>query len=132
VATNEYCRFSRAARVARLSACDARNFVASALTQRNTLVGGWSYSDRAVNAAWSQTHARYNNEHFWDSQVFDDQFNAIAHPTRALLDELYRDHHVRWIFVDIRDAPVDLAALDRLALRRFAGPSTVVWQLRAP
>jgi hypothetical protein len=132
VATNEYCRFARDARRARLSNCDARNFVASALTQRHTLVGGWSYADRAVNAAWAQTHARYDNEHFWDSQLFDDQFQAVARPTTALLDMLYVRYHVRWIFADLRDPPVDVAALDKLAVRRFVGPSTEVWQLRTP
>jgi hypothetical protein len=132
VATNEYCRFDRTARLIGVSPCDARNFVASALTQRHTLVGGWSYADRAVNAAWSQTRARYNNERFWDRQAFDDQFNAVAHPTRALLDKLYRVYHVRWIFADVRDVPVDATALDKLAVRRFAGPSTEVWQLQAP
>lgn len=132
VATNDYCRFDRAARLIGASACDARNFVASALTQRHTLVGGWSYADRAVSAAWSQTEARYNNERFWDRQAFDDQFNAVAHPTRALLEKLYREYHVRWIFADVRDGPVDATALDQLAVRRFAGPSTEVWQLQAP
>ena len=36
------------------------------------------------------------------------------------------------MFVDLRDGPVNVAALDHLAIARFIGPSTQVWQLRTP
>ena len=137
VATNMYCRFDRVARRGQLSGCDARNFVAAALTQRSTLVGGWAYSDRAVSGSWSPnpvTHKRvsYKNQPFWDTALFNEQFNSVAHPTVAILNDLYRHHHVRWIFVDLRDGPVDVATLDQLAISRFVGPSTEVWQLKTP
>jgi hypothetical protein len=131
VATNMYCRFDRAVRLRHLRPCDARNFVASALTQRHTLVGGWGYADRVVSSAW-QLKTAYRNAPFWDQALSDQQYDAFAHPTAALLDDLYKRHHVRWIFVDLRDKPVAVAALDRLAVRRFLGPTTEVWQLRKP
>lgn len=131
VATNMYCRFDRSVRLRHREPCDARNFVASALTQRHTLVGGWGYADRVVSSAWDLKTA-YRNAPFWDQALSDQQYDAFAHPTAALLDELYTAHHVRWIFVDLRDKPVAAAALDRLAVRRFRGPTTEVWQLRKP
>jgi hypothetical protein len=132
IATNMYCRYARAARRKLSEPCDARNFVASAVTERRTLVGGWGYADRVVDAAWSQRTVRYNNEPFWDRALFHKQHEAITHPTAAVLDDLYAHHHVRWIFVDRRDARVDAPALDRVAVRRFVGPSTEVWQLKPP
>lgn len=132
VATNMYCRYSRAARQRLHELCDARNFVASAVTERRTLVGGWGYADRVVDAAWSQRTLRYNNEPFWDPRLLAEQEQAIAHPTAAVLADLYLHRHVRWIFVDLRDGPVDVTGLGRLAVLRFLGPSTGVWQLKEP
>lgn len=130
VATNMYCRYTRLAR-RRGDPCDARNFVASALTQRRTLVGGWAYSDRVVASAWKLQTA-YRNAPFWDRTLLTQQYDAFAHPTKALLNQLYRTDHVRWMFLDLRDGPVDATALNRLAVRRFLGPSTGVWQLKTP
>jgi hypothetical protein len=130
VVTNEYCRFSLQARAARLAPCDARNFVVAALTQRQTLVGGWAYSDRAVTSAWTQAHRRYNNEKFWNRTLLNAEIHAIRTPTAALLSRLYHRHDVRWIVADLRDGPVNVALLDKLAVARFVGVSTDVWQLR--
>lgn len=131
VATNMYCRYDRSVRLRHLHPCDARNFLASALTQRHSLVGGWGYADRIVSSAWTLKTA-YRNAPFWNQKLLAQQYDAFAHPTAALLADLYTHHHVRWIFVDLRDKPVAVAALDRLALRRFRGPTTEVWQLRKP
>ena len=131
VVTNMYCRYTRVARVRRGAQCDARNFTASALTERHTLVGGWAYADRIVASAWT-LHTAYRNAPFWNRTLLNQQYDAFAHPTTALLDQLYRTRQVRWIFVDLRDGPVDVTGLDRLANRRFLGPSTGVWQLKTP
>ena len=130
VATNMYCRYSRNAR-AHGAPCDARNFVASALTQRRTLVGGWAYADRIVANAWTLKTA-YRNAPFWDPALLAEQRVAFTHPSKAALESLYRAHHVRWIFLDLRDGTVDIAGLDQLATQRYLGPSTGVWQVRAP
>lgn len=130
VATNMYCRFTRAAR-RRGDPCDARNFIASALTQRRTLVGGWAYSDRVVASAWN-LKTSYHNAPFWNRKLLTQQYDAFAHPTTALLNQLYRADHVRWMFLDLRDGPVDDTALNRIAILRFLGPSTGVWELRTP
>jgi hypothetical protein len=131
VATNMYCRYPRRLRLAHKIECDTRNFVASALTQRRTLVGGWGYADRIVSAAWT-SHVGYRNAPFWDPALLREQFRAVTHPTKNVLDTLYRDNHVRWIFVDLRDKPVAVDALSRLAILRRHGPTTAVWQLRPP
>ncbi len=131
VATNMYCRFSRHAQRTRNAPCDARNFAASALTQRRSLVGGWAYSDRVVASAWSLKVA-YRNAPFWDHQLAVEQYDSFAHPTQAVLDDLYLHHHVRWMFLDLRDGQVDTSALDRLAIRRMSGPTIALYQLRVP
>ncbi|MEP7089996.1 MAG: hypothetical protein ABI776_07775 [Nocardioidaceae bacterium] len=128
VATNMFCRVEPTPRPHGRS-CDARNFVAAALTQRRTLVGGWGYADRVVSNAWALKTA-YRNAPFWDPALLKEEVDAVERPSRALLADLYRTRQVRWILIDVRQGPVDLAGLDRLAVRRFQGPSTVVWQLR--
>jgi hypothetical protein len=130
VATNMYCRFTPRA-IRRGKPCDARNFIASAFTQRRSLVGGWGYADRVVASAWTLDVA-YRNAPFWDQALLQQEKDAVAHPTAALLDQLYRRHHVRWVLVDPRMGPVDVTALDRLAVSRFHSPSADLWQLRAP
>lgn len=131
VATNLYCRYDRYSRNHRGRHCDPRNFVASALTERHTLVGGWAYADRIVGSPIAAT-VLYRNLPFWDQALLAQQYSSFARPTRSLLDYLYRHHHVRWLYVDLRDKPVAAGTLDRLAIRRFTGPTTAVWQLRKP
>ncbi|MEP6814535.1 MAG: hypothetical protein ABI873_03160 [Marmoricola sp.] len=130
VATNMYCRVTPAA-LRRGKPCDSRNFVAAALTQRRTLVGGWGYADRIVSNAWTLKVA-YRNAPFWDQALLKQELTAIGRPSTAVLADLYRRHRVRWIFVDLRNGGVDVAALSRLARLCFHGPSTDVWQLRRP
>ena len=131
VATNMYCRYTRESRIHDGRPCDARDFTASALTRRRTLVGGWAYADRVVASAWT-LHTAYRNAPFWNHTLLDQQYNAFAHPTSTLLNQLYRTDHVRWMFLDLRDHPVDVTALNHLTDRRFLGESIGVWQLRPP
>ncbi len=131
VATNLYCRYTRVARLARRAHCDSRNFTAAALTQRHSLVGGWAYADRVVGSAWTLKVA-YRDTLFWDRHLFAQQYDAFAHPSRQLLDQLYRQRHVRWIFVGLQDRPVDTAGLNRVAVPVFAAATAGVWKLRAP
>ena len=129
VATNMYCMNSRAFRSATHAKCDNRNFVAAALTERRTLVGGWGYSDRIVASAWSLPEL-YRRAPFWDPTLLGEEQRAVSAPTAALLRRLYVEQHVRWVYADLRDKPVAVASLDRLAILRFRGPTTAVWQLR--
>jgi hypothetical protein len=103
--------------------------VAAALTERRTLVGGWGYSDRIVASAWSLPEL-YRRAPFWDPTLLGEEERAVSAPTAALLRRLYVEHHVRWVYADLRDKPVAVASLDRLAILRFRGPTTAVWQLR--
>jgi hypothetical protein len=131
VATNIYCMTGLRKGRPPTTPCDARGFSAAAFTQRRTLVAGWAYSDRVTNAAWN-TRSFFALEPFWNSTLLDAELAACDHPTAALLAHLYRDDGVRWVFVDLRQSPVDVAALDHLALRRFLGPTAEVWQLKRP
>ncbi len=131
VITNMYCRFDRVSRATLGRPCDPRNFVASALTERHTLMGGWAYSDRTLGDK-RIPKVLYRNLPFWDRSLYDQNYASFAHPTKALLDTFYTQHHARWMFIDLRDKPVAVAALDRLAVLRFKGPTTAVWELRAP
>jgi hypothetical protein len=129
VATNMFCQRVRGSQD---KPCDFRNFTASALSERRTLVGGWGYAERVVAAAWSQRTVRYNDEPFWDQPLLAQEQRAITDPTRQVLDDLYLHHHVRWVFVDLRHGDVAATALDRLADRRFVGPTAEVWRLPQP
>lgn len=131
VATNLYCRQFSVAPQNGPVACDARNFTASAFTQRRSLIGGWAYADWVLNSAWTQK-VNYTRTPFWDRTLYNEQYEAFAHPTRAVLDDLYRLHHVRWLYLDLTDPRVAATELDRLALRRFTGAHIAVWQLKAP
>lgn len=131
VATNIYCRTGIRPGQLPTDPCDARGFSASAFAQRRTLVGGWVYSDRVNNAAWG-TRTHYTLEPFWNPALLDAELAACDHPTETLLAQLYRDDGVRWVYVDFRESPVDVTALDQLAVRRFLGPTAGVWQLKPP
>lgn len=131
VATNIYCRIGIRQGQLPTDPCDARGFSASAFTQRRTLVGGWAYTDRITNAAW-HTRTYYPLLPFWKPALLDAEIAACDHPTAALLARLYRDDHVRWVYVDLRESPVDVTGLDHLAIRRFLGPTAGVWQLKPP
>lgn len=131
IATNLYCRQPRAAPDGRNLVCDARNFIASAFTQRRSLIGGWAYADRVLNSAWSSP-VGYTRTPFWDRQLYDEQYEAFTRPTRPILDDLYRRHHVRWLFLDLTDKRVAIRTLDEFAQRRFTGTHVAVWQLSVP
>lgn len=129
VATNMYCMNSRAFRISTHASCDTRNFEAAALTERRTLVGGWGYSDRIVASAWTLPQL-YRRAPFWDPTLLAEQYRALAAPTPTLLRRLYVQNNVRWIYADLRDQPVAVKTLDRLAILQFHGPTTAVWRLR--
>ena len=131
VATNLYCRLSAAAVARSHLPCDARNFLAAAWTQRRSLVGGWAYADRIVGASWTST-VGYRRQPFWDPALLDEQRAAYLDPTASVLDDLYRRHGVRWLFLDLKASRIDAAALDQLAVLRFRAPGMAVYHLRAP
>ena len=130
VATDLYCR-QISTTGGEPVVCDARDFIASAFTQRRTLIGGWAYADRVLATAWTEK-VSYTRTPFWDPALFHEQYEAFAHPTRAVLDDLYRTHQVRWLYLDLNDPRVATAAIDRLAIRRFTGAHVGVWQLKTP
>ncbi len=131
VATNQYCLRPRVRPDGHTTACDTRNFTAAAFSQRRTLIGGWAYADRVLDSAWASP-VSYTKMPFWDAALYDEQYQAFARPSRAVLDDLYRRHDVRWLFLDLTHPPVATALLDRTAIRRFTGAHAAVWQLRRP
>jgi hypothetical protein len=131
VVTNMYCLSGLRAERQPRQGCDARDFSVSAFAQRRTLVGGWAYADRVTGEAWRLTTS-YRNAPFWNPQLLNQQAAACDHPNVRLLDLLYTEYHVRWIFVDQRYGPVASAALDRLAVRRYRTATVDVWHLKPP
>ena len=65
---------------------------------------------------------------YWKPDVLMDNERAFRKPTRDRLDQLRREHHVRWLFVDKRFG-VDLAALERLADLRLDRSNYAVFRL---
>jgi hypothetical protein len=131
VGTNMICDNVLPPRAQQTSQCDAHNFLASAFTQRRTLVGGWVYADRNQVAAWNST-VSYRYIPFWNQPLLVEERSAYTAPTATLLDSLYRNYHLRWLFLDPRIAPIDVPALNRLARLRLRTPSAALWQLRPP
>ncbi len=131
VASNLFCRLNAKAVARSGRPCDARNFLAAAWTQRRSLVGGWAYADRNVASAWTRTRV-YRETPFWDPALLEEQSRAYLAPTASLLDDLYRRHGVRWLFLDLKASRVDVRALDQLADLRFRATGMAVYHLRAP
>lgn len=129
VATNRYCQTPPA--VVGADGCAAIDFTVSALTGRRVDVSGWGYATRAVDMA-SSLNVSFVRAPFWDRPRLEAEQQAIAEPTARRLGSLYADVHVRWIVADSSRGPVGTAALDRLAIRRFASGTVGVWQLRPP
>ncbi len=109
--------------------CTAKDFTISAISGRDTDVGGWAYAPRNLDSAWS-TSLWYANQPFWDPQRLDQEISAFTHPTPALLNDLYRQG-VRWLVADRGGHAADTDALDALATRRLGLPDVTIWQLKA-
>jgi hypothetical protein len=130
VATNRYCLAARNTPAA-APGCTAEDFTVSAFTGRRVDVSGWAYAVAALKNAWT-SRVNFARSPFWEPARLRQENLAFTAPTAARLNQLWREHRVRWLVADLRAGPVDEAGLDRLADRRFTGNEIVVWQLRPP
>ncbi|MFC0627685.1 hypothetical protein ACFFGN_26665 [Kribbella deserti] len=126
VVTNTACRPARR----QPPDCDARGYLVSGLGGRRTLLEGWAYTEQALQHHGADGK-RYNLQPSpWLDRLELTQ-QVYAAPTRELLNRLYTEYGVRWIYADSLAGKVseDLAKLARPRL--VAGPVTV-YEVPAP
>ncbi len=131
VATNRYCTDPRDDAQDTARSCTALDFSVAALTGRRTDVAGWAYSASALAGAWRSPVA-YSRAPFRDPARLQEEQEAFADPSAALLAHLYTDRGVRWLLADLRVGRVDRLQLDRIAVRRVSGRDVLVYELRPP
>ncbi|GAA0374373.1 hypothetical protein GCM10009530_26100 [Microbispora corallina] len=92
VATNAHCRWGLE------SPCDSRQFWASALSERRMLVEGWAFTFTSENR-WHPglTVAQIP---FWDRERIRLNDAAFRSPTAAVMQDLRRRYHVRWLLAE--------------------------------
>jgi hypothetical protein len=102
VATNQHCTMP-------VYECDNyRSFWLSAYSERAVLVEGWSFAPRVQPNIWGP---------FWDPDLLDLNDRAFYDPTPAVLEQLAREHGVRYLVAvrAVRAESPDLASLATLA-----------------
>jgi hypothetical protein len=107
--------------------CDARGYLVSGIAGRRTLVEGWAYTRQAM-VRHGDGGRRYTVQPSpWpDRTALTNQ--VMTAPTAELLDRLYREFGVRWIYADARNGPVS-AQLDQLAVRRHQDGQVRIYQV---
>jgi hypothetical protein len=112
-----------------LSVCDARGYLVSGLAGRRTLIEGWAYTAQAMASQGVGGRQYTVQPSPWpDRTALTNQ--VLAAPTTELLDRLYRDFGVRWIYADGRDGKVS-PDLDRLAVLRYEVSQVRIYQIPA-
>jgi hypothetical protein len=125
VVTNTACRPAGP----QLPGCDARGYVVSGLAGRRTLIEGWAYTQQAM-ARHGVAGKRYNVQPSpWPDRTALTR-QVLAAPTTEVLDRLYRDFGVRWIYADGRNGKVS-PVLDRLAVLRHEVSLVRIYQIPA-
>jgi len=85
------------------------------------LVEGWGFAPR--------TQSQGTSAAFWKPEVLELGDRAIAEPTPAALDQLYRSYGVRFLVVD-RGVSAEGPELRQLADQRFDNGAIAVYQIR--
>jgi len=114
VATNHHCTMP-------VYECDNyRTFWLSAYSERAVLVEGWSFAPRLQPNIWAP---------FWDQALLDLNERAFYEPTQAVLEELAREHGVRYLVAvrAVRPESPDLAALATLV---YDNEKVAVYEIR--
>lgn len=121
VATNAHC-----VRKFRTS-CDSRHFWIAALTERQVLIEGWSYTGRTMEQA-SRTSQSAVNQPYWDPLRLADNDAAFARPSAETTGRLRDRYGVRWLYADMTYSlvPPELA---RYATLRFSRPGVRIYEL---
>jgi hypothetical protein len=122
VMTNRHCRGPEHA------GCDHRTFFVSAYSERQVLVEGWAYTQRANALHAGTPEYAPRNGPFWRPGLLALNDRFFVHPTATAARRLYA-RGVRWVYVD-RGAP-HTGDLTRYAVTRFATPTATVYELLA-
>jgi hypothetical protein len=117
VATNAHCIVQRG------TVCDSRHFWIAALSERQVLVEGWAYTNRANRTA-TVKGVNPNLLPFWDQQLLATNDAAFVTPSAPVIDQLRR-YGVRWLYADHRAGEVSPALKQYVRLRHATLDATI-------
>lgn len=119
VATNDHCLINV------IHSCDSRAFWVSAYSERDVLLEGWSYTDRAMEEL-PLYGAGGGSAPYWDPALLAANDAVFTHPSTASLSAFAQQHHIRWL---VAVAPTASPALAQFATLRFTSGRVSVYQL---
>jgi hypothetical protein len=119
VATNSHCRRARA------SWCDSRDFWLAAFSQRQVLVEGWSYTDRALDSGPLFSDA-FATSPFWDPALLARNDAVFYQPTAQDVASFATETGVRWL---VAVGPNVSPALGTYASLRYHAGAVSIYQV---
>ncbi|MEU0092660.1 hypothetical protein [Kribbella sp. NPDC006257] len=122
VATNVHCLFQHG------NLCDSRHFWIAALSERQMLVEGWAYTNKA-NSLSITTGVNPSVLPFWNKDLLAANNTAFTAPTQAAIDKL-RQYGVRWLYVDRRAGVRVSPMLSHYAQLRHTTAGAQIYELR--
>jgi hypothetical protein len=122
VATNVHCLFQHG------NLCDSRHFWIAALTERQMLVEGWAYTNKA-NSLSITTGVNPSILPFWNKDLLAANNTAFTTPSPAAIDRL-RQYGVRWLYVDKRAGVRVSPKLKDYVQLRHATPDAAIYEVR--
>ncbi|ADB29623.1 hypothetical protein Kfla_0501 [Kribbella flavida DSM 17836] len=117
VATNAHCIVQRG------TVCDSRHFWIAALSERQVLVEGWAYTNRANRIAVT-TGVNPSVLPFWDQRLLAANDAAFTAPSDRVIERL-RQYGVRWLYADRRAGEISPALKQYVRLRHATADATV-------
>ena len=123
VATNLHCRPVPGSP----GTCDARQFWASAYTERRMLVEGWAYTAPAVAEALRSGNSDLVAVPFWDQPRLTANDLAFTAPSSDSIAALRDTYGVRWLFADLASANAD--GLAQFAALRYRSGDFAVYEI---
>jgi hypothetical protein len=120
VATDAHCVLQKG------DLCDSRHFWIAALSERQLLVEGWAYTNRA-NRMGITTGENPNTLPFWNRELLAANNAAFSTPSAAVIERLRR-YGVRYLYDDTRgqSAPSNLKQYVRL---RYATLDATIYEI---
>ena len=117
IATNAHCIIKRG------EVCDSRHFWIAAVSERQVLVEGWGYTNRAHRISIS-TGINPSLLPYWNRELLAANDAAFTAPSEAVIDRLRR-LGVRWLYADNRAGEVSPKLKDFVRLRHATLDATV-------
>jgi hypothetical protein len=122
VATNAHCLFQHG------NLCDSRHFWIAALSERQMLVEGWAYTNKA-NSLSITTGINPSILPFWNKDLLAANNTAFTTPSPAAIDRL-RQYGVRWLYVDKRAGVRVSPKLKDYVQLRHTTPDAAIYEVR--